>query len=60
MAKTGSEGGRWVELERPKPPKVNDMYRFWSHQPWLRQIQRGWLLPAQAVERERRRLALLR
>jgi hypothetical protein len=41
-----------VELERPKPPRVDDHYRFWGSPPpelsercryWLRQIERGWL-----------------
>lgn len=49
--KTGGGGGRWVILERPKPPKVSDRYRYWGEQPpelsercryWVRQIERGW------------------
>lgn len=50
-AKTGSSNRPWVELEQPKPPRVDDEYRYYDHRPpresercayWLRQIQRGW------------------
>lgn len=50
-AKTGGGGGRWVTLEQPKPPKVDDHYRYWGEPPpemsercryWMRQIERGW------------------
>ena len=50
--KTGSLGRPWVYLERPKPPPVEDRYRFWIKPPaklsprcvyWRRQIERGWL-----------------
>jgi hypothetical protein len=49
--KTGGWGGPWVALERPKPPKVEDRYLYWSEPPhmrsdrceyWLRQFERGW------------------
>lgn len=49
--KTGGGGGMWVELERPKPPRVADHYTYWGDEPpevsarcqyWLRQIERGW------------------
>lgn len=49
--KTGGWGGRWVELERPKPSRVADVEGFWSERPevlsprctyWVRQILRGW------------------
>jgi hypothetical protein len=49
-AKTGGRGGPWVELESPKPPKV-DRYLYWDDPPyrpserciyWLRQFMRGW------------------
>ncbi len=52
MTKTGSGGTAWLELERPKPPRVADVYAFWGDSPpelsercryWLRQIERGWL-----------------
>lgn len=51
MTKTGGEGEAWVDLEKPKPARVDDRYRFWSSAPldlsercryWLRQIERGW------------------
>ncbi|MFE3229322.1 hypothetical protein [Nocardia sp. NPDC059228] len=50
--KTGTEGQPWIELEKPKPAKVDDRYRYWGDAPpevsarcryWARQIQRGWL-----------------
>jgi hypothetical protein len=50
-SKTGSGGGPWVELEAPRPPKVEDHYKYWGDPPpetserckwWLRQIERGW------------------
>lgn len=50
--RTGGEGGLWVELDRPKPPRVADVMRWWGDQPprrsarcsfWLAQIRRGWL-----------------
>lgn len=49
--KTGGGGGAWVAIERPKPPRVDDHYRYWGDQPpalsercryWLRQIDLGW------------------
>jgi hypothetical protein len=49
--KTGGRGTRWVELEKPKPPRVEDRYRYWTDPPgavsercqyWLRQIDHGW------------------
>lgn len=49
--KTGGQNTTWVDLERPKPPRVDDHYRYWSEPPpersercayWLRQIDRGW------------------
>ena len=51
MSRTGSGGGPWVDLERPKPPKVDDHYAYWLEPPpqlsercqyWIRQIERGW------------------
>lgn len=51
MGRTGGWGAAWVELEKPKPPKVDDEYRYWVDAPpeasercryWLRQIDRGW------------------
>jgi hypothetical protein len=48
--KTGGWGGPWVDLEKPKPPKV-DRYLYWIDPPdvrserceyWLRQFDRGW------------------
>lgn len=54
MTKQGKTGGwntPWVELERPKPPPVADIERWWTDKPpeyserckyWLRQIERGW------------------
>lgn len=50
--RTGSEGGPWVQLDRPKPPCVADRYLYWSEPPpalslrclyWAHQIDRGWL-----------------
>lgn len=50
-AKTGGDGGIWVGIESPKPPRVDDHYRYWGSPPpepsercryWLRQIERGW------------------
>lgn len=50
--KTGSEGRPWIELDRPKPPKVDDVETYWPKPPpepseacmyWVRQIRRGWL-----------------
>jgi hypothetical protein len=49
--RTGGWNTRWVELEKPKPPRVEDRYRYWTDPPetasdrcryWLRQIDRGW------------------
>lgn len=49
--KTGGGQTSWVDLERPKPPAVDDRYRYWGSPPpersprcryWLRQIERGW------------------
>lgn len=60
MGKTGGWGGPWVELERPKPPPVEDRYRYWLEAPpelsercryWLRQIERGWR-PNRHISRE--------
>lgn len=50
--RTGSGGRPWVQVERPKPPPVEDRYLYWSDPPhavslrclyWARQIDRGWL-----------------
>ncbi|WP_280439014.1 hypothetical protein [Nocardia cyriacigeorgica] len=50
--RTGTMGRQWVELDRPKPPRVADRYEYWTTQPpdlspacryWVRQIERGWL-----------------
>lgn len=58
--KTGSGGRPWVELDRPKPPRVADHYAFWGDPPpersercayWLRQIERGWT-PNKYLSRE--------
>ena len=52
QGKTGGQGGVWVELEQPKPPRVADVYQWWGAPPpersarcayWLRQIEAGWL-----------------
>lgn len=49
--RTGGSGGRWVELEKPKPRPVADRYAYWGGPPlerseacayWLRQIEAGW------------------
>ena len=49
--KTGGGGGTWITIDKPKPPPVNDRYRYWTQPPpepsprcryWLRQIRRGW------------------
>lgn len=49
--KTGSMGGPWVVLNKPKPHPVADIYAFWGDPPpelsercryWLAQIERGW------------------
>jgi hypothetical protein len=49
--KTGGGCTEWVVLETPKPPRVDDHYRYWTEAPpslsprctyWARQIQRGW------------------
>lgn len=57
--KTGSEGQPWMELEKPKPAKVDDETRYWQYPPpelsprcqyWSRQIERGWL-PNRSVSR---------
>lgn len=59
-AKTGGGGGAWVEIERPKPPRVSDHYAYWGDPPpevsercryWLRQIERGWR-PNRAIRHE--------
>lgn len=51
VLKTGGQNTAWVELEKPKPARVDDRYRYWSDAPpelsprclyWLRQIERGW------------------
>lgn len=51
IGKTGGGGGVWIELESPKPPKVEDHYEYWGEAPpersqrceyWVRQIERGW------------------
>lgn len=48
--KTSASCGPWITLD-PKPPKVNDRYRYWVERPpalssrcvyWVRQIMRGW------------------
>lgn len=50
--RTGSEGGPWVQVDQPKPPRVADRYLYWLDPPpvlsprclyWSRQIERGWL-----------------
>ncbi|WP_433568125.1 hypothetical protein ACQP1O_42995 (plasmid) [Nocardia sp. CA-151230] len=52
VGKTGGEGRPWIELEKPRPPRVDDRYEYWQEAPatlsprceyWLRQIRRGWL-----------------
>lgn len=49
--KTGGWGGTWIELEKPKPPRVGESDQYWSEAPpeisercnyWARQIERGW------------------
>lgn len=49
--KTGSGGRPWVTLESPKPPPVDDIYRYWMEPPpersarcayWERQLARGF------------------
>ena len=49
--RTGGCGGRWVDLERPKPQPVGDIYRHWGSPPpepsarclyWAEQVRRGW------------------
>lgn len=56
-ARTGTYGQPWVELEKPKPPRIpsGQHYDYWGERPpeisarclyWLRQIERGWLPPA--------------
>ena len=49
--RTGGMNTPWVELPRPKPPRVDDIYRYWEEQPpepsarcryWLDQIEAGW------------------
>lgn len=56
----GSGGRPWVVLEKPKPPRVQDRYRYWSERPpalsarcqyWVRQIERGWM-PNRRISRE--------
>lgn len=50
--KTGSGGRPWIQVDRPKPPRIRDEERYWSDPPpepserclyWVRQIDRGWL-----------------
>lgn len=50
--RTGSEGRLWVQLDRPKPPRIHDEMEYWESPPpqpserclyWTRQIERGWL-----------------
>lgn len=50
--RTGSEGCPWVQLQRPKPPRIVDEMQYWSTEPpqpsprciyWVKQIERGWL-----------------
>ena len=49
--RTGAGDGPWVDIEKPKPSPVRDIYAYWSDPPptpsercqyWLRQIERGW------------------
>lgn len=49
--KTGGEGGEWVEYDSPKPPPVEDIYKYWADPPpelsdrckwWIRQMVNGW------------------
>lgn len=50
--KTGGWGGLWVVLEKPKPPRVDDVELYWAEGGpavlsarcayWVRQIQAGW------------------
>ena len=58
--KTGGGGGAWVEIERPKPPRVHDHYAYWGTSPpalsercryWVRQIDAGWR-PNRAISGE--------
>lgn len=58
--RTGGEGGPWVEIERPKPPRVADHYAYWTDPPpelsercryWARQIEHGWR-PNKYISRE--------
>lgn len=60
MRKTGSYGRPWIELEKPKPPRVPDHYAYWNSPPpqisdrcqyWLRQLDRGFI-PNRYVRRE--------
>lgn len=52
VGKTGSVGQPWVEIEQPKPARVDDRYQYWTEPPparslrceyWVRQIGRGWM-----------------
>lgn len=63
--KTGGWGSTWVELDKPKPPAVDDHYRYWTSPPpnlsprcryWLRQIECGWR-PNRRIQREGREAA---
>lgn len=51
VSKTGGGGGAWIRLDRPKPPKVDDVIRYWAEVPpqasdrcvyWLEQVAAGW------------------
>lgn len=58
--KTGGGNTDWVEYDSPKPPPVDDSYRYWGDAPpelsdrclwWVRQISRGWQ-PNKHIRRE--------
>jgi hypothetical protein len=49
--KTGGQETSWIEFDSPKPPPVEDRYKYWGNRPqeisercrwWLHQIERGW------------------
>lgn len=60
--KTGSRGREWITLERPRPPRVQDMERYWLEPPpqwsesclyWIRQMCQGWV-PNRRLRKEGR------
>lgn len=51
VLKLGGLGRPRIELDKPKPPRVDDIYRYWGDPPpelsercqyWVRQIAKGW------------------